>query len=251
MTNPLKNILLLFALLSLTAIVPCAVYAEDAGPEAAETSAEKPAEEKAAEQPLDPEAAAKSEKYEKAATKAYDAIKEIGKDLKESDAKHFYMTYNNYNLAGTVKMVQGDVANAIKACGENNPNMKNDLDARYKTWDEAVAPVVKEAEANIDNMILAQEYADPAKIRKAFGALDEARKVTNEYVDKKPVTTEDACKSLLEKMDDTQENLISLLRTTLISVGRNFPETNKEAEEKPAEEVAPEKSPEQSEEQKP
>jgi hypothetical protein len=194
------------------------------------------------------------EKYNKASEKAFETLKEISANLKEADAKHFYMIYNNYNLIGTVKVVQGDVKNAVKACGENNPDMKADMDARYKTWNGALQPVIKESEANVNNMILAQDYAESAKIKKAFKALDDARRINNEQMDKQPVTTAEACEYLGNKMSDTQENLVTLLRTTLVSFGKANPEAaapkdakkdskeeskEKPVKEKPAEEKAP------------
>lgn len=194
---------------------------EDKKAEAAPEEESTPVEQEVAKDPL---LAKNKAAYEKAVAKATDALKEVGKDLKEDDAKHFFMTYQNYNLIGTVKMVQGDVSNAIKACGDNNPKMKEELDARFTTWSDAVNPVVKEADANINNMVVAQEYASPAKVKKVFKALDEARVATNASVEKTPVTSEDACEDLLDKMDDTQESLINLLRSTLVSYGRVYPE---------------------------
>ncbi len=168
----------------------------------------------------DPE---KMKVYEQAAEKARAALKEIGQDLKEGDAKHFFLMYQNYNLIGTVKVVEKDVGNAIGECGKNNPDMKASLDDRYQKWNGAIDPIVKEAEANVSNMIIAQEYTDPAKIKSAFSSLDDARAATNASIDKRPVTTADACKHLLGKMDETEENLVELLRQTLVSFGRVAP----------------------------
>lgn len=192
---------------------------------------------------VDPEAVKKQERYSKAAQAAYDAVKDIGKGLKEDDAKHFYMIYQNYNMIGTVKMVQGDVGNAINACGTANPDKKADMDARYKTWGAAIDDVVKDAEANVNNMIAAQDYAPPTKIRDAFKKIDDARAITNSYVDKKPVTSPEACDYLMKKMDETQDNLVKLLRSTLVSVGKAFPETGSQkavpAGDKPVETKKP------------
>ena len=199
---------------------------------------EKPVEESAAKEPeqtaveqevaKDPVVAKNKAAYEKAVAKATDALKDVGQDLKEDDAKHFFMTYQNYNLIGTVKMVQTDVGNAIKACGDNNPEMKDTLDGRFTDWSNAVNPVIEEADANINNMVVAQEYTSPAKVKKVFKALDEARVATNASVEKTPVTTKDACESLLDTMDDTEKNLIELLRSTLVSYGRLYPEQPKD-----------------------
>lgn len=174
--------------------------------------------------------------FRKASDKAYAAIKDIGETLKGDDAKHFYMTYSNYNLIGTAKMVRSDVANAIKQCGTSNPDMKTALDESFKTWSGAIDPVLKEADANIGNMIIAQDYAAPDTIRKAFKTLDETREITSQHADKVPVTTADACQHLLGKMDETQDNLVTLLRGTLVSFGRANPpaDSGEEKSKQPA-----------------
>ncbi len=187
---------------------------------------------------LDPAQAEKAEKYKNAASSAYAAVKEIGSSLKGDDAKHFFLMYNNYNMIGTVKVVQHDVGNAVKVCGEKNPDMKEAMDTRFKSWNEAVEPVVAEAEGSVNNMIIAQQYTDAAKIKAAFKKLDVARKATNDYAEKVPVTTPEACKHLLDKMDDTQDNLVKLLRTTLVSYGQVKPD-DAAAPEEPAAEKAP------------
>jgi hypothetical protein len=222
------KLILIPAFAALIAVPFAPTFAEDAPQKQAEQAAAdaaKSGEAVKAEAPKEAQTATvqdpeKMKAYERAAEKAQTALKAIGEDLKEESAKHFFMMYQNYNLIGTVRVVQKDVGNAINECGKNNPGMKTGLDDRYKAWDGAIEPVMKEAQANVDNMIIAQEYTDPAKIKKAFGALDEARAATNASIDKRPVTSEDACKHLLEKMDETQENLTSLLRETLVSYGR-------------------------------
>jgi hypothetical protein len=149
---------------------------------------------------------------------------EIMQKIKPEEQKHFFMTYSSYNMIGTVKMVRTDVGNAIADCGKNNPEMKEKLDARFKTWNEAVDPVMKEAEAHIENMVLAQDYAKKEDILDIYKTVDEAREKSNKRIDKVPVTTPEACQFLLEKMDETQENMISLLRTTLVTFPQAFPD---------------------------
>ena len=198
-------------------MMPPAQAAESETPE----SVQAPAAEKGDEnQKPDPEAQKKLEEFRAASEKAFQAVKEIGEPLKGDNAKHFFMMYSNYNLIGATKMVQSDVKNAIAACGKENPGMKAELDNSFKTWNEAVDPMIKEAQANNDNMRIAQDYADPGKIKAAFKTLDETRLITSQHANKVPVTTEDACRHLLGKMSETQENLVSLLRSTLVSFGQ-------------------------------
>jgi hypothetical protein len=161
--------------------------------------------------------------HEAFAQKVYEEIKEIAVNLKGENQKHFMMLYSNYNMIGAVKTVFGDVGAAVKACDEANPAMKAELDARHKEWKEALDPIVKEADANISNMIKAQDYAPADKITKIMESLSELRKKTMAQIEKKPVTTVEACEYLKGKMAETRESLANALRSTLVSVGKAFP----------------------------
>jgi len=134
-------------------------------------------------------------------------LSELSKDLKTEENQHFRQIYSNYTLIGTVKGVRGDVQNAITACGENNPPMKADLNKRFGVWDAAVQPVLKEARGNLDNMILAQDYATKSEIDAILAQIDETRHHANNQIKKIPVTTPEACTYLLDKMDETQQTM--------------------------------------------
>lgn len=149
-------------------------------------------------------------------------LNDLVKKMDEEEKKHFYLGYSNYNLQGTVKMVQADVKNAIEACGKNNPDMKPKLNERYKTWDAAIAPVMKQSEANLDNMINAQDYAPKKDILAVFKQVDDAREKSESQIEKIPVTTPEACEYLINKMDETQNSMLSLLRSTLLTVPQAF-----------------------------
>lgn len=144
--------------------------------------------------------------------------------MNEDEKKHFFLGYSNYNLQGTVKMVQNDVANAIEACGKNNPDMKGALEARHKAWSEAIDPMMKESEANLENMIAVQEYASRDDVVAIFKQVDVTREKTQNQIEKIPVTSPEACEYLMNKMDETQDSMINLLRTTLLTVPQAFGE---------------------------
>jgi hypothetical protein len=261
----IRTIFLALFLLTLSAPVAFAA-AEEAAPAAdvktEEKAAEAPAKEEAKEAPkeekkeeakepapaaekaeLPPEAKA----HQAAAEKVFADIKAIAESLKPEEQKHFFMLYSNYNIIGTVKMVQGDVDHAVEACGKENPDLKEGMDVRLKEWHSAIDPVIEEAEANVDNMVLAQEYTKPAQIQKVFKGLDKTRTLAGKQVEKTPVTTKDACEYLQEKMSDTQANFIRLLRSTLVTAPQlATPPAEVKAEEKPAEQKpAEEKSTEE------
>lgn len=262
----IRTIFLALFLLTLSVSVAFAA-AEEAAPAAdvktEEKAAEAPAKEEAKEAPQEekkeeakepaPAAAEKAElppeakAHQEAAEKVFADIKAIAEKLKPEEQKHFFMLYSNYNIIGTVKMVQGDVDHAVEACGKENPDLKEGMDSRLKEWHGAIDPVIEEAAANVDNMVLAQEYTKPAQIQKVFKGLDKTRALAGKQVEKVPVTTKDACEYLQEKMSDTQANFIRLLRSTLVTAPQlATPPAEAKAEEKPAEEKSTEEKPAES-----
>lgn len=157
------------------------------------------------------------------------AAEDFMKDLNRRERRHFSVLYGNYNMTKVVETVQGDVGLAVDKCGEDNPDMKEKLKTRYKDWKAAIKPVLTEAGANVNNMVFAQEYAKPAEIRKFFKLIDKTREEHEKQIEKIPVTTPEACQHLLEKMDETQENLIHLLEATLISLPQALQAEDEEA----------------------
>jgi len=142
---------------------------------------------------------------------------EISDKLEGAEKHHFNVAYNNYSLISTVRTVQKDVGGAITACGENNPDIKDKLDTRFKQWNDTVNPVMSEAQGHLDNMVLVQTYAPAKDIRGVFKVMDDARDKAETEIKKIPVTTPEACQYLLDKMDETQENMVKILRLTLTS----------------------------------
>ncbi len=170
-----------------------------------------------AKQPVEAASAKEAEDPDSPAPKMRAAIKKVSEGLAADKMQHFAAVYNNYNMVNTVKMVRGDVSNAIKSCGENNADMKEELDGRFAKWDEAVNPVIADAEANVNNMVLAQDYVKKEDFQNIFKLIDETRDYTTKKYKKEPVTTKESCGYLLGKMDETQTAMVSLLRAGMMS----------------------------------
>ncbi len=168
------------------------------------------------------------------AEKTFGKVTGMMMSLEEHEQKHFFLAYTNYNLIETVKVVQGDVKKAINKCGENNPDMKGSLDARFKAWNKAVNPLIKEAEGNYKNMLVAQDYASKKELKDIFNSVDETREKTYDQIEKIPVTTPEACQYLINKMDETEESMLSILRSTLVSAPKILEENQEAADKKAA-----------------
>jgi hypothetical protein len=147
----------------------------------------------------------------------YVEMQALIKDLSITDKQHFFQLYSAYNTMGTVSMVRSDVRRAIGACGAHNPEMKEKLNARFKAWDKDLAPVLDEVNGHVNNMIIAQDYAEEEIIRSIMQKMDNVRRDTASSIEKIPVTTPEACQYLHDKMDETQAQMTTLLRQMLIS----------------------------------
>lgn len=165
-----------------------------------------------------------AEERRAAAEETFGKINSIMLTLSEREQQHFFLAYNNYNLLETVKVVKEDVGKAIDKCSENNPDMKDALNDRYKDWTKAIDPMLKESKAVFDNMMLAQEYISKKEQKEVFGLVDKTRDKTNNQIEKIPVTTPEACEYLMSKMDETQDNMLKILRSTLVT----FPQLYRE-----------------------
>lgn len=138
-------------------------------------------------------------------------------NLDTREAQHFAIVIVNQNLIGTVKAVEADVAMAAKGCAENNKQMADTINARFAQWQEAVKGPMQEAQANVDNMVVAQTYITKEQYTELFGLIDDVRQYNSSRFEKTPVTTPEACEFMLSKMDETQENMVGMLRATLAS----------------------------------
>lgn len=144
-------------------------------------------------------------------------VMELVKSLDNTQGQHFMVMYTNYTVISMVKAVEKDVKNAVEACAKNNRDMKDELDSRFSKWQQTVAAPMSDAMANINNMIVAQQYASRDRIEEIFAQVEDVRSYNSSRFEKVPVSTKEACAFMMGKMEETQENMAALLKTTLYS----------------------------------
>lgn len=157
-------------------------------------------------------------------------IDAITKDFTDNQRAHFMAITGSHNLISVVEIVKEDVGNAVKACAKENPDLSNTIKTRHKDWVATLAPIISDAKANVNNMITVQAYKKPSEIRALLTFMDEKRREKNAEIDKVPVTTPEACNHLRNKMDETEEQLAELLRSTLVSLPMNLQQNLMEQE---------------------
>ena len=137
--------------------------------------------------------------------------RELVAPLTQPQMQDLFLLREGYGLIRSVEIVQRDIGRAVRLCGEDNPDLKGPMEARYKKWTGTVDPVLKEKMTALQKAIDTQTYTQPAKIRGYFKALDDAALYAEKKFDKRVITTEDACKSLLQSMDGTEENVAGIM----------------------------------------
>ena len=137
--------------------------------------------------------------------------------LKQQEIVHFMAMYANYNIYSMVKSVRDDVSQAAQGCAENNPELKRGVTSKFSNWDRVVGARLKESLANIETLSLAQNYLSQANVKAIFAQVDKVRSINSSRFETTPVTTPEACEFMMSKMDETQEQMVQLLQSTLQS----------------------------------
>jgi hypothetical protein len=137
--------------------------------------------------------------------------RELIAPLTQPQMQDLYLLREGFGLIRSVEIVQRDIGRAVRLCGEDNPDLKGPMEARYKKWTGKVDPVLKSKMTALQKAIDTQTYTQPAKIRSYFKSLDDAAIYAEKKFDKRVITTEEACKSLLQSMDGTEENVAGIM----------------------------------------
>ncbi len=138
--------------------------------------------------------------------------RELTAPLSQPQMKTVLALRESYGLIRSVEIVQRDIGRAVRLCGEDNRDLKDPMAARFKKWSSVVDPVLKERMGALQDAIDKQDFTKPEKIRGYFKALDDAAIYAEKKFDKRVITTEEACKSLLQSMDGTQHQVAEIMK---------------------------------------
>lgn len=137
--------------------------------------------------------------------------KELGENLDRMALAHLYTMREAYGVLRAVEIVRRDVDVAVKACGKANPDMRKAMNDRFTVWTGKIDPVVEAKQAEIDIAIRQQDYAMSKDINDYFKLIRQTAEYANRNIDKQVITTPEACTSLLESMDRTEDVVATLL----------------------------------------
>lgn len=153
--------------------------------------------------------------------KKSDALSERVSNLMEGldvqEVTHFMVMYSNYNIYSMVKSVRNDISVAVEKCAKNNPTIAKKVNSKFEDWDKSVGGNMAQSLGNIESLQLAQTYMPQSEIKSIYKLVDEMRDINSSRFEKTPVTTPAACNYMVSKMDETQEQMNTLLSATLQS----------------------------------
>lgn len=201
-----RNLLLLSSLIAFATFSPA--YAEA-------PKKEEPKKTEKAESVLKKETPAKAPENTPV-TKWLDAENTLIKPLSAKDQESFFILRNKYSVIRVVGVVERDVGAAVKACGKANPDMKDQMSARFKQWQGAVNPIIDTAKKTFDKDIESQKIVPVKDARNVLVLSDKAFEYSDKLTTKQPVTSKEACQKLLASMDRTEDKMIELLEATLL-----------------------------------
>ena len=138
--------------------------------------------------------------------------------LTPDQAQYLYEIRVNFNSIYSVEIATGQVEDAVKACTKNNPDMKEDMNTRYKAWDSAIMDEKDKADKALKDAIKRQPFRPAARVNTLLKKVDAAFKERDALVERVPVSSAEACQRLLESMDDTQEQMVSFMQETTTSL---------------------------------
>ena len=166
------------------------------------------------------------------AEKALALVDALGKE----EMRVIYEIRNSFGITRSVRVVHGDVKKAVTGCGEESPEMKEAIDAAFSAWEKDVIGAVEQTEAKMEEVIKTQTVRPAKQIKEYLDLTKQAADFSEEQIDKQPLTTEGACKRLMESMDDTKAVLTELIAeiefTPLEAADEAADEAAKKTEEK-------------------
>jgi hypothetical protein len=149
-------------------------------------------------------------------TKWIDAENAMIDPLNDLDKESVFILRQKHSVIRVIGVVERDIDSAVKSCGKANPDMKAAIEGRFTQWKNAVDPVIATAKKNLTTEIEKQTIVNEAQFKKVLKLNDEAFEYGDKKTAKQPVSSKEACEALIESMNDTEDDMITLLQDTLL-----------------------------------
>lgn len=163
----------------------------------------------------DPAAAPQDQKTEPAENPSVKAVNDkaaaLAKNLSADEIKTLGQVRENFGYLRSIGIALESVEDATKQCGQKNSSMKKEMTSRHKLWAEKIAKAKAAQETSLDAALTEKNFKDPAPVKDYLDAIDAMARDSEKKIEKQVVTTPEACKSLQESMDNTEQVILKIL----------------------------------------
>lgn len=143
----------------------------------------------------------------------YDRALALAKKLSDKQSLALAYIKSGYGTIKAVDLVEKNVSAAVTKCGEKNPDLKEDIDGRFQSWQDKIHPALKDNDAKMEKALTGGTFKDKdiVEIRAYLAAIDKAAAHADSEMEKDVLATPDSCHALMESMDKTEDTLAGLL----------------------------------------
>jgi len=141
------------------------------------------------------------------------AAQDLAKTLDDDQAHAFAQIRDGSSMLRAVRVTVDEVGGAAAMCGTKNADLKKPMDERFGGWKKDVDAAIEKNTKAMDASIQAGIAGDPAKVRSYLKLLDDWSAYNESKIEKKPVTTENACKSLFSTMGKSGPAIVTQLES--------------------------------------
>ncbi len=168
-----------------------------------------------------------------------DKAKALAELLTTEEAKALGHIRENFGILRSIEVARESVQEAVILCSEKNPDLKESITTRHVKWRDDIGAVLDKQEVSLGGSINKTHFQDPEQVQDYLDTIDEAARYIDTQLEKKIVTTMEACKGLMESMDNTQEVILDLIT----DMGWPGDKVEEETEETDTEEESGEQTP--------
>jgi len=159
-----------------------------------------------------------------------DKAAEMAKTLTREESDALAQINAGFGIVRAVGIARADVSRAVDECSKKNPDMSKALKKEFSNWSGKVDPILKDHQKKMKKAIHGGVFKNPDDVDAYLALIDKAAKKADDKMEKRVVTTPEACKGTQEALSSTGDSLAELLgKITWPAVAE------KKAEEKPAE----------------
>ncbi len=140
--------------------------------------------------------------------------------LEPAQAQYIYNIRQNFGIIRSVQVVRGDIEKAVESCGEANTDMKQQITSRFDSWNDVIVPKLAVADVALKDAVQRQSFRPTVRVTMLLDLVQSAFEERDVQIKKVPVSTPEACKSLLESLDETEESLQDLMDSTISDLNK-------------------------------